>query len=93
MIRLLHQEDERETTKKIGEVKMCVICEEHEPNAKILPCSHSASCSVCTQKVIDVGNGNCPFCREKVSGKMEGMHETVLSEKVVSLLTSRTAFG
>ena len=71
LIRLLHQEDERETTKEIGEVAVCVICEEHEPNAKILPCGHSASCSVCTQKVIDFGNGNCPFCRKEVSGEEE----------------------
>ena len=71
LIRLLHQEDERETTKEIGKVAVCVICEEHEPNAKILPCGHSASCSVCTQKVIDFGNGNCPFCRKEVSGEEE----------------------
>ncbi|GMH75045.1 hypothetical protein TrST_g4987, partial [Triparma strigata] len=35
LIRLLHQEDERETTKEIGEVKMCVIYEEHEPNVRV----------------------------------------------------------
>ena len=69
LIQLLHQEDERETTKEIGEAAVCVICEEHEPNAKILPCGHSASCSVCTQKVIDVGSGKCPFCRKEVSGE------------------------
>ena len=73
LIRLLHQEDERETTEEVGDVEVCVICKEHEPNAKILPCSHSASCSVCTQKVIDVGNGNCPFCREKVSKEGLGL--------------------
>jgi len=67
LIRLLHQEDERETKEENGEAAVCVICEEKEPNAKILPCGHSASCSVCTQKVIDCGDGSgkCPFCREE----------------------------
>ncbi|GMH52038.1 hypothetical protein TrST_g8249, partial [Triparma strigata] len=64
---LLHKEDERETKEENGEAAVCAICKESEPNAKILPCGHSASCSVCTQKVIDVGNGSgkCPFCREE----------------------------
>ena len=68
LIGLLHKEDERETKEENGEAAVCAICKESEPNAKILPCGHSASCSMCTQAVIDIGNGSgkCPFCREEV---------------------------
>ena len=59
------------TKEENGEAAVCAICKESEPNAKILPCGHSASCSVCTQKVIECGNGNCPFCRKEVSGEEE----------------------
>ena len=69
LVGLLHKEDERETKEENGEAAVCAICKESEPNAKILPCGHSASCSVCTQKVIDVGSGKCPFCRKEVSGE------------------------
>ncbi|GMI06739.1 hypothetical protein TrVE_jg14352, partial [Triparma verrucosa] len=52
LVGLLHKEDERETKEENEEAAVCAI---------------SASCSVCTQKVIDVGNGSgkCPFCREE----------------------------
>ena len=68
LIGLLHKEDERETKEENGEAAVCAICKESEPNAKILPCGHSASCSKCTQKVIDMWNrsGKCPFCREEM---------------------------
>ena len=68
LVGLLHKEDERETKEENGEAAVCAICKESEPNAKILPCGHSASCSMCTQTVIDIGNGSgkCPFCREEV---------------------------
>ncbi|GMH51282.1 hypothetical protein TrST_g10864, partial [Triparma strigata] len=55
LVGLLHKKDERETKEENGEAAVCAICKESEPNAKILPCGHSASCSMCTQKVIDVG--------------------------------------
>ncbi|GMH84352.1 hypothetical protein TrST_g729 [Triparma strigata] len=65
LVGLLHKEDERETKEENGEAAVCAICKESEPNAKILPCGHSASCSMCTQTVINCGNrsGKCPFCR------------------------------
>ena len=58
LIRLLHQEDERETTKEIGEVAVCVICEEHEPNAKILPCGHSASLPTRFPRIASLASSN-----------------------------------
>ena len=68
LIGFLHRKDQQETKEENGEAAVCAICKESEPNAKILPCGHSASCSVCTQTVIDCGNGSgkCPFCREEV---------------------------
>ena len=71
LIGFLHRQDEKETKEENKDAAVCSLCEEREPNAKILPCGHSASCSVCAQKVIDVGNGNCPFCRKEVSGEEE----------------------
>ncbi|GMI03135.1 hypothetical protein TrVE_jg3435 [Triparma verrucosa] len=47
LVGLLHKEDERETKEENGEAAVCAICKESEPNAKILPCGHSTSCSVC----------------------------------------------
>ncbi|GMH94725.1 hypothetical protein TrST_g5810 [Triparma strigata] len=74
LVGLLHKEDERETKEENGEAAVCAICKESEPNAKILPCGHSASCSLCTQTVIDCGNGSekCPFCAEGVSEFQSG---------------------
>ncbi|GMH81634.1 hypothetical protein TrST_g8922 [Triparma strigata] len=91
LIRLLHQEDERETTEEIGEAAVCVICEEHKPNAKILPCGHSASCSVCTQKVINVENGNCPFCKEEIGDAFHALVKGFTSAKSFKL--SHQYFG
>ncbi|GMH96550.1 hypothetical protein TrST_g9343, partial [Triparma strigata] len=46
LIGFLHRQDEEETKEENRDAAVCSLCEEREPNAKILPCGHSASCSV-----------------------------------------------
>ena len=44
----------------------CQICFDKQRTMRFSPCGHMATCSECTQKIMD-SNGTCPLCRTPVT--------------------------
>ena len=42
---------------------VCRACLDRRPNTQIHPCNHQLLCSECTQRMLALGQGQCPICR------------------------------
>ncbi|PNT70893.1 uncharacterized protein LOC104583123 [Brachypodium distachyon] len=46
--------------------RLCVVCCDARKDCFFLPCGHSATCHACGTRVLEEGDGSCPFCRRKL---------------------------
>ena len=58
----------------------CVICLINVPDAKIRPCSHSATCRECAQELINRSEP-CPICRKTIEGFDVGVYSNSVGER------------
>jgi len=58
----------------------CVICLMSVPDAKIRPCSHSATCRECAQELINRSEP-CPICRKTFEGFDVGVYSNSIGER------------
>ena len=54
----------------------CIICEENEPRAALIPCGHIPACIACMQRILSdatdaVAAALCPTCRTPVTGVLK----------------------
>ncbi|GMH84856.1 hypothetical protein TL16_g10048 [Triparma laevis f. inornata] len=58
----------------------CIICLVSVPDAKIRPCSQSATCRECAQELINRSEP-CPICRKTIEGFDVGVYSNSIGER------------
>jgi hypothetical protein len=49
----------------------CVVCQDRPPARAVIPCGHHCLCDECAERLVSVGSGQCPLCRENVHSTLK----------------------